>query len=47
VKMSAFKLHVAAHDTEGHVSSVRPPTTSNGQSARLTAPTKSPQPPTP
>ena len=46
VKMSAFKMHIAAHDTEGHVSSTHPPPESNGQSLRLTAPTKSPKPPT-
>ena len=47
VKMSAFKMHIASHDTEGPVSSPRPPTVSNGQSSRLTPPTQSRKPPTP
>jgi hypothetical protein len=43
--MSAFATHVADHDTEGSVSSPRPPTASNGQLSRLTTPTPPPRPP--
>ena len=45
VKMSAFATHVADHDTEGSVSSPRPPTANNGQLPRLTTPTPPPRPP--
>jgi hypothetical protein len=47
VKMSAFAAHVAHHDTEGSVSSPRPPTVSNGQPPCLPTPTPPTRPPRP